>query len=837
MSVSDRVEIIRIKAPVVGTHARTNEHARRGRHARTNVGRRARIQYIRPQGLPVLRRVSKQARMADCALTGPIPEGSGGHYAFTATSTASRVMVRTVLPHSVDSTHFFGCDEWCLSSKIDLNHACELCHCAGCTSCASDDQDLQSCRVPGQIVSCSGARVVSRDATLGEVELHVGADRKFGCSIAAAPGAKHAPPQLKCLPPEGQTGSPPPAPNHSPPPPSPPPEVSTSLKGTSSPDTGLKQQLIDRTVPAEAGRTTSSIANVAPSATAPWVRWADECKHLLLAPTAVALSSVSYRVMPSRATSPAPRCEQGLQLVVEYSADGINDWRNAKASKEADSSESWRVNDLHCAETASGECNFFFRLRPSEWTQSSASSSAARALILPRVASDALRFELSFALGDSRTACLHCSAGQALFASDLTRVLRLPSVTHVNVVEVRDEGARGHVRVVFDLRSTPSRTAEHLAIQLASLLPLPRSEVYGGEVTQFIDRAVGLLQIGPGDATSSHRVVLPDGADPLTQLPGHAPDEVESEGGRKSSSFVGLLFLMVSATIVAFASMTMRRLTVPLNAATADDVQAASFGAAMDAKACVMIWIEGASECFGKGRSGGRHLKLSMTDDFAFDSLSSMLGGGARTVAEPQLNTGNAFAIADEELEEGRNGAEDSVFDDDREPAYVLSSGRGEYSEENLAATDEGEALERARALLAGMFGNADAMLANEAVISEAAREAVANEAVANDVGTIDGNEDDSARASVGTVDVDIDGSDGVLQRARDLLASSSIAISEHGPSLLVDSPELPPEAQAERAEPLLLGDEDGGNSDHDSAATGLNQEDEQEHGIPLLRL
>ena len=752
-------------------------------------------------------------------MTSSIPTGAGGHYSFSAISSASRVILRVALPHSVDSTHFFECSDWCSPAKR-INQNCGLCHCAGCTACASDEQDLQSCLTPAQVVSCSGARVVSRDPPTGEVELHVGADHKFTCSVAAAPGAKHAPPQLDCVDQNGELTTLPPLPitavAASPPPLAESSREAEARQPSQQPVTATHAPDHSATkMPLAAPQ--STYASTTQAASLPWVKWADECAHLLRSPAVVALSSASYSIAPSLEAPPAPRCEADLQLTVEYSNDGIGDWHDTLAVKSAPDGgvPTWHVANLRCSdpERLAGRQCLFFRVRPLQWSKSSASSLATAGLVLLPKASKASRLEAAFLLGHPAAVRLQSSVGQSHLQADITRILRLPEEDSLRIVEVREEPQSGRAWVIFDLLPTASRSANELTYQLASLLPLPRSEVYGGEVTQFMDRTAGLLQLDHANRTGIHRIVLPSSMEPLVKLPGATFEtNLNVPSGGKSSKGSGIvmsLLVFASLLFVAAAAAIAMKMRSTGSSMSADALKEAASAVANDVNSVVEVFSNSVIERFTQRQwqiGGARHLKLPTTDDFGLEPLTSMFGSSSSSTRK--------FVIDDDveqSFEPGLLPTPRIEPTEEPEPSYVLSSGTGEYADDMRTSAEDNEALQRARRLIAGMFDGGGST--QDADDGNTGAETTTTQVLVDEQLRPPVLDDEQVQDRTASLDVLVDAApapdvDAVLQRAKDLLATDA-------PSLLVDQPgellQFPPAEEDVDAQPIDYGQVDDG--------------------------
>ena len=668
-----------------------------------------------------------------------------GHFTFTATSSTSSARVRVILPHAVDSTHFFECDKGCQALKqgeVDLSRACGMCHCADCALCATDDQDFQSCNIPAQLVSCSGARVISREPTLGETVLHIGVDRKFDCSFAVPTGSSATSPELECLGADGEIvdtlAQPMPPPAIFSPPPSPAPFAAASSASPSSKPMGSMPPAV--APPSKSSTPTSSLKAVASAAIAP--------------PTTAPPATVTAR--PAAAVAAAP---------------------------------------------------------------------PAAAPPLPPLAMTAVRLQAAFNLGRSETVCMECSTGKARLTNDLASVLRLPSTAHVRIVEMREEATRGHWRAVFDLLPTPTRSADQLTTQLASLLPLPRSGIYGGDVTQFIDRTKGLLRLAPG--ADSQRVVLPEGVDPVTQL-AQQPTVAPSSTGSSGYTFLGLLAVLAAAAAAAMQRPNLR----------------ASFTSRIDrALESVNLrqWQMGSS----------RHMKLSTTDDMAISSSMAFdddymtgLSSSMFTIGNEEEGENEEDGVAEDEALQRARRFIDAVSAD-QTLASVAAAKEVQEDKGDEAAGGNDDPLERARRLIAAV--SSDSLPPS-------------SEAAAKDENAADVSSADIATPDVAADKATADDND-ALQRARRLIAGvfdngndqavgaevpssdSVVDLIESGfaaPLLLGDGEPMDVLVDDDEPSEMLLGmlGPPAGETDEATHEAAAGEEEEGDHaGLTLLRL
>ena len=144
------------------------------------------------------------------------------------------------------------------------------------------------------------------------------------------------------------------------------------------------------------------------------------------------------------------------------------------------------VDEVRCGTTPSERC--LFRVRPARWAEPSRPSAALGGLPLPaRQPASAERVELRL-----RGVSLQAQSARDRLVDDVAAALGIASA-NVHLVEARD--AEGSTAVVLDLGPSPPRDAPLLARQLASLVPLPRSDLYGGDLTQYVDGAAGVLRL------------------------------------------------------------------------------------------------------------------------------------------------------------------------------------------------------------------------------------------------------------------------------------------------------------------------------------------------------
>ena len=240
-----------------------------------------------------------------------------------------------------------------------------------------------------------------------------------------------------------------------------------------------------------------------------------ECAYLLRPPLVEALSSATFalRTQRSEMEGDVSRCESAATVpTIEYRI-GVGTmahpeteapWHALPARTVAGA---LLVDNLHCGQTPATRC--VFRLRPAGWGESSRATQAISGLALPAAPANAARVELAFTVG--RSVCLSCSGARAGVVADLATALAVPRA-NVRVVEVREAGATA--AVVLDLLPHQERGVEALVRQLASMARLPSSDVYGGDITQFLNAKADVLWFMDRDA--SPRPVAPGGKGPLT---------------------------------------------------------------------------------------------------------------------------------------------------------------------------------------------------------------------------------------------------------------------------------------------------------------------------------
>lgn len=263
----------------------------------------------------------------------------------------------------------------------------------------------------------------------------------------------------------------------------------------------ITPQWLVECVPAQTdeGRCTAASATLSCGLAAPppppvlppaWIMWERECSHLLSPPRVDAITSSSYSIRPMLSTvTPVPRCEEGLNLLVEYSRDRSS-WFGARISEQTGSAM-LVVDDLNCGNGETEWC--VFRVRPRGWSVSSQPSVAIGGRPLPPLGS-AARIQLTFSLGRTASVCLTCPQGRQRLSLDIANVLSLPAASFVRIVEVR--GSRDEVEVVMDLVGGKGRSSSMLVEQLESLLLRKRSPLFGGDVTQFVNASKGLVRVG-----------------------------------------------------------------------------------------------------------------------------------------------------------------------------------------------------------------------------------------------------------------------------------------------------------------------------------------------------
>ena len=221
---------------------------------------------------------------------------------------------------------------------------------------------------------------------------------------------------------------------------------------------------------------------------------ATACAPLLRPPVVHALTSASFEVTVQLgapgAAAPEPGCTAAAaDLAVEVRRAGEASWlvvatRDGGAATAAQ--RTILVDEVRCGTTPSERC--LFRVRPARWAEPSRPSAALGGLPLPaRQPASAERVELRL-----RGVSLQAQSARDRLVDDVAAALGIASA-NVHLVEARD--AEGSTAVVLDLGPSPPRDAPLLARQLASLVPLPRSDLYGGDLTQYVDGAAGVLRL------------------------------------------------------------------------------------------------------------------------------------------------------------------------------------------------------------------------------------------------------------------------------------------------------------------------------------------------------
>tara|TARA_B110001452_G_scaffold266569_1_gene273796 strand:- start:1075 stop:2208 length:1134 start_codon:yes stop_codon:yes gene_type:complete len=254
-----------------------------------------------------------------------------------------------------------------------------------------------------------------------------------------------------------------------------------------------------------------------------------------------ALSSASFAVLPQRegAEGAAERCESAATpptVEVRRGAQGDDVPWQALPARMVDGAVV--VDDVRCGDVADARCAF--RLKPAGWGESSRATPAISGLALPAAPTNAARLELALLTG--RSLCMSCSGARAGLVADLAAVLQLPP-SNVRLVEVREAGTSASV--VFDVLPHNERDADALAQQLAALVPLAASDLYGGDVSQYVDASAGLVRLHAGLARPVAKTNAASGAPPS---PSMAP--VGSDDGLAS---LARLWASVAAAFVAAA--------------------------------------------------------------------------------------------------------------------------------------------------------------------------------------------------------------------------------------------------------------------------------------------
>ena len=281
-----------------------------------------------------------------------------------------------------------------------------------------------------------------------------------------------------------------------------------------------------------------------------WIALArGDCAYLLRPPVVEALSSASFTVRPqSPATQEAahrcpaaatvPTIEYRLGVPPSVAIPGHSEppWTPLPARRTQDGS--LVVDNVHCGIAPETRC--VFRLRQAGWGESSRVTQAISGLPLPAAPPKAYRLELQFHVGQS--VCMGCSGARAGLVADLAVALTVPPA-NVRIVEVRE--AAPTATVVFDLLPHAEQSAEALAKQLAAMLRRPGSDVYGGDISQFVDAEAGLVWLNNMPRDPLPRRITAGGALPSDhQLADGSPSFGESTASAASGgSGMGLLAL------------------------------------------------------------------------------------------------------------------------------------------------------------------------------------------------------------------------------------------------------------------------------------------------------
>ena len=643
-------------------------------------------------------------------------DARGGRYTFSARvpnwRVGARLRVHVALEHS-DGSNAANCDASC-SKADDLQDACRFCKCAACPHCTIGTGPVigVGCYVPGQIVSCSNARAVQHE-DYGVVVLHLGSpslapDHRFGCTVAAPASAKHTMPEIECLDylagPPLPPSPPAPAPPLPLPPPPPPPPVPQPPSVVSHPPP-TRTQPPNPSPRAYYGGT----IRVQPPPPAPpsWVQYAHECTHLLRAPNVEAISSAAFQITPALSAQPTPRCEHGLQIRTEYKR-GAGTWHAISPRKVANSPgpERWQVDNLRCGDSAETRCSF--RVRPAGWGESSKPSLAVSGLLLPTPASRAARLEAALRFGKSGTVCARCSTDQAKFVADIVTVLRLPSSNFVRIIEVRE--VQGAAAIVFDLQPTSTRSSDVLASQLASILPQPRSKIFGGDITQYLDRTGaggGLIRL------------TAEGIVKMIQLPepGVAIVIKEESDGPSALSYLALIILLMAllAVLVAYVKgMTWDEVQARLKALSWAEVQAYAKDISWeDIQGRVSYcWDETqgrVSDLLARWQGGGsaHHTKLPTEDEVSFAPITELTIPEDASEPDTSMDPSEQFPPGLPQLRPPPPQADPKMaLEVQLSPVRRGEEEGGNIRQGMLYGAEEDEALQRARRLIAAIGGD-----------------------------------------------------------------------------------------------------------------------------------
>ena len=271
--------------------------------------------------------------------------------------------------------------------------------------------------------------------------------------------------------------------------------------------------------------------------------------------------------------------------------------------------------------------------------------------------------------------------------ADIATVLRLPSSNFVRIIEVRE--VQGAAAIVFDLQPTSTRSSDVLASQLASILPQPRSKIFGGDITQYLDRTGaggGLIRLTAGGMAKT--IQLPE--------PGVAIVIKEESDGPSALSYLALVILLTAllAVLVAYVKgMTWDEVQTHLKGLSWDEVQAYAKGISWNE-------IQGrASYLLGRWQGGGgaHHVKLPTEDVVSFAPITELTIPDDASEPDTSLDPSEQFPPGLPQLRPPPPQADPQMA-----PEVQLSPARRGEEE---GGTEEDEALQRARRLIAAIGG------------------------------------------------------------------------------------------------------------------------------------
>ena len=276
-----------------------------------------------------------------------------------------------------------------------------------------------------------------------------------------------------------------------------------------------------------------------------------ECDELLNAPDVVPISSASFHLAFARHPAvPAPLCMQGIgQMRVEYvdAADSV--WRTVSAQKANGTMTSgvrdsvWLISHLRCPHG----CKF-------RWGPSGSMQLSAQALLLQTLHSHTRirrprgwRWLCSL-VPRRKSACSAIRAKPACVQT-LSRLFACRGRNMCALWRCGSlRGARKWCSTCYKLLTEPLSSYRY---NFASLLPLPRSDIYGGELTQYLDRGAGLQKFVDERGLRLERVTLPPGVVATTRL--SSPTALGTTSGSLSMGTFILTILLVAIAAAAIA--------------------------------------------------------------------------------------------------------------------------------------------------------------------------------------------------------------------------------------------------------------------------------------------